>query len=69
MDARELEASGPYDPAAPDAHERLEVLAEPGQVLLDADTAAELGSDRVGALGPRAVAGFDDPVAVYALTR
>jgi adenylate cyclase len=48
---------------------RLEALAQPGQALTDAGTARNLGPDQVQALGARSVAGFDDPVEVYALTR
>jgi len=48
---------------------RLEALAQPGQTLVDAATAADLGTDRVEHLGPHTVAGFADPVEVYALTR
>jgi class 3 adenylate cyclase len=48
---------------------RLETLALPGQALTDAATARHLGPDQTQRLGPRSVAGFDDPVEVYALTR
>jgi adenylate cyclase len=48
---------------------RLETLALPGQALTDAATAGHLGPDQTQRLGPRSVAGFDDPVEVYALTR
>ncbi|HEV2993847.1 MAG TPA: adenylate cyclase regulatory domain-containing protein [Acidimicrobiia bacterium] len=48
---------------------RLERLAEPGQVLLDADTARGLDPGRVEARGRHTVAGFAEPVAVFALTR
>jgi adenylate cyclase len=48
---------------------RLETLAQPGQALTDAFTARHLGSDQTERLGHRSVAGFDDPVDVYALTR
>ncbi len=48
---------------------RLETLAQPGQALPDAATARHLGPDQTQPLGPRSVAGFDDPVEVYALTR
>ncbi|HEY6317889.1 MAG TPA: adenylate cyclase regulatory domain-containing protein [Acidimicrobiia bacterium] len=47
---------------------RLERLAEPGQALCDADTARQLASTRVAELGRRTLAGFDDPVEVFALT-
>jgi adenylate cyclase len=48
---------------------RLEALAQPGQALVDAATARHLDPDRTRPLGRRSVAGFDDPVEVYALTR
>ena len=48
---------------------RLERLAAPGQALLDAGTARQLGPDRVTTHGWHAVAGFDAPVEVFALTR
>ena len=48
---------------------RLETLAQPGQALTDAATAGHLGSDQTQRLGHRSVAGFDDPVEVYALKR
>jgi adenylate cyclase len=48
---------------------RLEVLAEPGQVLLDAVTAGGLAEGTTCPLGPRAVDGFADPVEVFSLVR
>lgn len=48
---------------------RLERLAEPGQVLCDADTARQLAAARVAPLGARTLAGFDEPVEVFAITR
>ncbi len=47
---------------------RLERLAEPGQALCDAATARQLDSTRAAELGRRTLAGFDDPVEVFALT-
>ncbi|HSO95884.1 MAG TPA: adenylate/guanylate cyclase domain-containing protein [Acidimicrobiia bacterium] len=48
---------------------RLEGLAEPGQALTDGGTARHLDPGQTERLGLRAVAGFDDPVEVYAITR
>jgi len=47
---------------------RLERLAAPGQALCDADTARRLAAARVAAVGPRTLAGFDEPVQVFVLT-
>ena len=46
---------------------RLERLAAPGQALCDADTARQLAGVDLAALGSRTLAGFDDPVEVFAL--
>ena len=48
---------------------RLERLAEPGQALLDAVSARQLDGERVAARGRHAVAGFAEPVEVFALRR
>ncbi len=48
---------------------RLEALAEPGQALVDAETARRLDASTVEPLGAHAVAGFATPVDVFALRR
>jgi adenylate cyclase len=48
---------------------RLEALAEPGQVIVDAATARGLGDGSACPLGSRAVDGFASPVEVFSLTR
>jgi adenylate cyclase len=48
---------------------RLERLADPGEALVDGDTARRLGNDRVASRGDRRVAGFARPVEVFALSR
>lgn len=48
---------------------RLERLADPGQALLDAVSARQLDDDRVAPHGRHAVAGFVEPVEVFALRR
>ena len=47
---------------------RLVGSAEPGQVVLDTETARRVGESDVRALGRRAIAGYDEPVEVFALT-
>jgi adenylate cyclase len=46
---------------------RLVGSAEPGQVVLDAETARRVGEARVLALGTRPVAGYETPVEVFTL--
>jgi adenylate cyclase len=46
---------------------RLVGSAEPGQVVLDAETARRVGEALVLALGTRAVAGYETPVEVFTL--
>jgi adenylate cyclase len=47
---------------------RIVTLAEPGGVLVDAETARRLGShELLRSLGPQVLAGFDAPVEVFAL--
>jgi adenylate cyclase len=48
---------------------RLERLAEPGEALVDAGTARQLGDGRVERRGERQVAGFARPVEVFAISR
>jgi len=48
---------------------RLERLADPGQALLDAASARHLDGDRVAPRGRHTVAGFAEPVEVFALRR
>ena len=46
---------------------RVVTLAEPGGVLLDAETAQRLGSNEsLRSLGPQTLVGFEDPVEVFA---
>jgi len=47
---------------------RLVGSADPGQVVLDRETARRVEMNGVIALGERAVAGFDEPVEVFGLT-
>ena len=44
---------------------RLVVLAPPGGVLVDAETARQLGPGATTSLGARVAPGFDAPVEVY----
>src|SRR5581483_7903230 len=44
---------------------RLVGTAGPRQIVLDAEVARRAGPDRVVALGPRTLDGFDHPVEVY----
>ena len=47
---------------------RVVTLAEPGGVLMEAETARRLGShEHLRSLGPQVLAGFDAPVEVFAL--
>ena len=47
---------------------RIVTLAEPGGVLMEAETARRLGSrEQLRSLGPQALSGFDAPVEVFAL--
>jgi|GEM_PF-4937201 hypothetical protein len=73
MDPVELQALGRYDPAAPGADDwraLLDLALEHGATIDEiVDTARHVGPQQTRRLGLRAVAGFDDPVEVYALTR
>lgn len=43
-------------------------LAAPGEVVLEREAAERFGRERVQWLGPRSVAGLDEPVEIFTLS-
>jgi adenylate cyclase len=60
-----LNRDGDYYGSVVNLAARLVTLAAPGEVLVDDDLAAVAGPDRVEALAPVEVKGFDEPVAAF----